>query len=64
MPNWQHKEWRSEEEILFQHAVDRELNPPPATPPGTTFAGSGPVCSESLTPFPEKAKKLRTQNYW
>lgn len=34
------------------------------TPRGTTFAGIGKVCSDSLTPNLKRAAKLRTQNYW
>lgn len=31
---------------------------------GTCFAGFEKVCSESLTPNPKKADRLRHQKYW
>lgn len=57
------KEYRSEEEILFGGQIvpdSRRVE----FHPGTTFAGTGKVCSESLTPDPVKAKRLRMQKYW
>ena len=58
------KEYRSEEEILFSGASDPMDREPDPMFEGTTFAGYGKVCSESLTPFPARARSLRTRNYW
>ena len=63
MATWKDKDYRSEEEILFASSspdpeLDKILNS------GTTFAGMGKVCSESLTPNPQKADYLREQKYW
>ena len=58
-----YKEYRTEEEILFSAAAHRIKDKDPFEK-GTTFAGTGKVCSESLTPNPEKANRLRTQKYW
>lgn len=63
---WKFKEYRSEEEILFSGRTDPYLRErdPDDDGGGTTFAGTGPVCSGSLTPDPAKAARLRTQKYW
>ena len=64
--SYRYKEYRSEEEILFSAAAHRLSlqEEDDGTPPGTTFAGTGKVTSESLTPNPQKANRLRTQKYW
>lgn len=58
------KEYRSEEEILFSAAMARIHDGSTHTCAGTCFAGMGKVCSKSLTPNPQRANHLRTQDYW
>lgn len=53
----------SEEEIKFSASV-RRLIDSDMDDGGTTFAGTGKVCTDTLTPNLSKADRLRKQNYW